>query len=172
MWIDRIIEFEPDKRLVAIKNVSLAEEHLHDHFAADASGPAMPLMPASLLIEGMAQTAGVLVGTMSGFREKVILAKIIEARFDREVTPGQTVRYEAQVERFDHAGAATTGIVSVLAPPDLQWREIGAVGLMFSHIDRNVSGLAFPKENFVFSDNFRMILRAAGLDRLEARPPA
>jgi len=168
MWIDRIIDFEPEKRLVAIKNVSLAEEHLHDHFPADASGDALPLMPASLMIEGMAQTAGILVGTMSGFREKVILAKVVEARFERDVLPGQTIRYEARVERFDHLGAATSGTVSVLAPPDLQWREIGAVSLMFSHIDRNVSGLAFPRENFVFSDNFRMILRAAGLDQLEA----
>ena len=46
MWIDRVVELQPGKRLVAIKNVSLAEEHLHDHFAADAARglSALPLM--------------------------------------------------------------------------------------------------------------------------------
>ena len=56
MWIDAITEYEPDKRLVAVKNVSLAEEHLHDHFSATETHPALPLMPNSLIIEGMAQT--------------------------------------------------------------------------------------------------------------------
>ena len=36
MWIDRIVELVPRERMVAIKNISLAEEHLHDHFSADA----------------------------------------------------------------------------------------------------------------------------------------
>ena len=75
IWIDRVVELVPRERLVAIKNVSLAEDHLHDHFAAEGSRPAMPVMPASLIIEGMAQTAGILVGHAEGFREKVILAK-------------------------------------------------------------------------------------------------
>ena len=75
MWIDAITEYEPDKRLVAVKNVSLSEEHVHDHFAATEEDPAMPLMPNSLIVEGMAQTAGVLVGSVNAFREKVVLAK-------------------------------------------------------------------------------------------------
>ena len=54
MWIDRIVELTPRERLVAVKNVSLAEEHLHDHFEATDTRPAMPIMPASLIIEGMA----------------------------------------------------------------------------------------------------------------------
>ncbi|MHC4652492.1 MAG: hotdog family protein, partial [Planctomycetota bacterium] len=62
MWIDRIVELDPGQRLVAIKNVSLAEEHLHDHFPAQGDREALPVMPASLMIEGMAQTAGILVG--------------------------------------------------------------------------------------------------------------
>ncbi len=48
MWIDRIVELAPGERLVAVKNVSLAEEHLHDHFPADAAADesALPVMPA------------------------------------------------------------------------------------------------------------------------------
>ena len=52
---------------------------------------------------------------------------------------------------------------SLSSPPASEWTEMGRVDLMFSHIDQNVSGLAFPEENFVFSDNFRTILRNAGL---------
>lgn len=170
MWIDSIVEHEPGRRMVAIKNVSLAEEHLHDHFPADDRGDALPVMPASLMIEGMAQTAGILVGTMSRFREKVILAKVVLASFDFEVFPGQTIRYHATLDRFDKLGAATSGIVSVLTPPAAAWTEMGRVDLMFSHIDQNVSGLEFPEENFVFSDNFRTILRTAGLADLADDP--
>ena len=65
MWIDAVTQYEPDQRLVAVKNVSLAEEHLHDHFPATETHPALPLMPNSLIIEGMAQTAGLLVGSVN-----------------------------------------------------------------------------------------------------------
>ncbi len=171
MWIDKIVEFHDRERLVAIKNVSLAEEHLHDHFPATANADALPVMPASLIIEGMAQTAGILVGAASRFTEKVILAKITRAEFDADVFPGQTLRYDATVDRIDDAGAATRGTIERLdhgSGNDATWETIGRVDLMFSHIDQNMSGIAFPEENFVFSDNFRMILRSAGLEYLQA----
>jgi 3-hydroxyacyl-[acyl-carrier-protein] dehydratase len=155
IWIDRIVEFEPRRRLCAIKNVSLAEEHLHDHFAT-AGGPIV--MPASLMIEGMAQTAGILVGSAERFREKVILAKIARARFDRDVAPGETIRYEAELERIDPAGAATRGTVKRRAAAGDDWETIGAIDLMFSHVDQNMSGLAFPEHNFVFDGHLELIL--------------
>jgi 3-hydroxyacyl-[acyl-carrier-protein] dehydratase len=161
MWIDQIIEHEPGRRLCAVKNVSLSEEHLHDHFEGG-----QPVMPASLMIEGMAQTAGVLVGSINHFREKVILAKIVVAHFDREVFPGETIRYEARIERIDTQGASTAGEVwrmSHAGDAAGTWVRIGTVELMFSHLDQNMAGLEFPEENFVFSENFRMILRSAGM---------
>jgi len=169
MWIDQIVSLEPHRRMIAVKNVSLAEEHLHDHFAADprTGAPARPVMPASLMIEGMAQTAGILVGSVNHFREKVILAKVVRAAFERDVFPGQTIQYDATLESIDSRGAQTSGIVRRRSHDEPGWTEIGRVDLMFSHIDRNVSGLAFPEENFVFSENFRTILRAAGLESLE-----
>lgn len=163
MWIDQIVEFVPARRMVAIKNVSLAEEYLHDHFGVMAGEPAAPIMPASLMIEGMAQTAGILVGSVNDFREKVILAKIVTARFDSDVFPGQTTRYEADLERMEAAGASTSGIVKRLqhTGPDAGiWQTIGQVDLMFSHLDQNLAGLEFPEENFVFSENFKTILRS------------
>ncbi|MCL4209926.1 MAG: beta-hydroxyacyl-ACP dehydratase [Phycisphaeraceae bacterium] len=166
MWIDQIVAYEADRRLVAVKCVSLAEEHLHDHFDAAGGLPAMPIMPASLMIEGMAQTAGILVGSVNRFREKVILAKVVRAELDADVTPGMNIQYDATIERMDTLGASTTGIVRVTTPVSGAWAEIGRVDLMFSHIDRNLAGIEFPEENFVFSDNFRTILRTAGLETL------
>lgn len=167
-WIDIITEVEKGKRLVAVKNVSMAEDVLHDHFAAQV-GPGgerldpAPVMPASLLIEGMAQTAGLLVGYTGDFEEKVILGKIVKATFEREVTPGQTVRFEAHLERMDPSGANTTGTITVLDHKTGRHEHVANVELIFSHIDQNMAGTEFPEENFVFTDNFRSLLRAAGM---------
>lgn len=169
MWIDRIIELVPGRRLVAIKNVSMAEDHLHDHFparpahAGRPARPAIPVMPASLIIEGMAQTAGILVGHAAAFREKVILAKVGKAELHEDVPPGFTLRYTATIAHMDPAGAATTGVVELLDPATGAARAIGAIDLMFSHLDRNLAGAQFPEGNFVFSDSFRTLLRASGI---------
>ena len=162
MWIDTVVAYEPGRRMVAVKNVSLAEEHLHDHF------PDQPVMPASLMVEGMAQTAGILVGSCRGFKEKVILAKIGNVTLDREVVPGQCIRYDAVIERMDEAGASTRGTIECLDHRTGVWERIGTTEIVFSHIDQNRSGLAFPEENFVFGENFRTLLRGAGLDRAMA----
>ncbi|MCP4839643.1 MAG: beta-hydroxyacyl-ACP dehydratase [Planctomycetes bacterium] len=167
MWIDRIIEHDPGKRLVAIKNTSLAEDHLHDHLPATADKPAMPLMPASLIVEGMAQTAGIMVGAVNNFREKVILAKISKAEFAADILPGMTLRYTATMDRIDEAGAVTRGIVEARTnDPGLGgdvWQSIGRINLMFSHVDQNMAGLEFPEENFVFGENFKAVWGASGL---------
>ena len=172
MWIDRVVELKPRERLVAVKNVSLAEEHLHDHFAADlAAGlPARPVMPASLIIEGMAQSGGGLVGHAEAFREKVILAKIGRAELTRDATPGCVLRYTALVERMDPAGAAIKGTVALLEPsrPAEGFVDIGQIDLVFSHLDQNMGGAGqtgsdFPAHNFVFGEGFKTLLRSSGL---------
>lgn len=167
MWIDRVVELVPRQRMVAVKNISMAEEHLHDHFAADAERglPAAPIMPASLILEGMAQTAGVLVGHAEDFREKVVLAKINKAELSREATPGCTLRYTATIDRMDAIGASTRGTVELLdhAHPDLGYQPIGAIDLMFSHLDQNMGGAEFPSHNFVFGDGFKTLLRTSGI---------
>jgi 3-hydroxyacyl-[acyl-carrier-protein] dehydratase len=162
MWIDTVTAYEPGRRMVAVKNVSLAEEHMHDHF------PDQPVMPASLMVEGMAQTAGILVGSCRQFKEKVILAKIGQFTLDSDVVPGQCIRSDAQIERLDDAGASTRGTIERLDHRKGAWEAIGSAEIVFSHIDQNRSGLAFPEENFVFGENFRTLLRGAGLDRAMA----
>lgn len=148
IWIDRFEEFDSGRRAVAVKNVTLAEDHLHDHF------PGYPVMPASLMIEGMAQTAGILVGEAREFSEKVILAKVTRANFDRLVLPGDTVRYETEIEHLDERQGRTAGRIFV------EDEEVGQVDIVFSHIDQNMSGLDFPEENFVFTESFMSLLRA------------
>ena len=101
-WIDRFIEFESGRRAKAVKNVSLAEEHLHDHF------PGYPVMPNSLVIEGLAQTGGLLVCEHGGFREKVVLAKIPKVQFHCEAVPGDTLIYTTTIDYVHKDGAMVT----------------------------------------------------------------
>jgi 3-hydroxyacyl-[acyl-carrier-protein] dehydratase len=168
IWVDRILELERARRCVAIKNISLAEEVLHDHFPATATRRPIPVMPNTLIIEGMAQTAGILVGHANDFAEKVILAKIGKAEFTAAARPGRTLRYTATIERIDATGASTVGQVDLIDPakPDKPATPLATIELMFSHLDKNRSGLAFPEHNFVFTDQFMDLLTQSGF------PPA
>ena len=148
IWIDKFIEFESGQSASAIKNVSLAEEHLHDHF------PGFPVMPETLMIEAMAQTSGILIGEARHFQEKVILAKIKKAVFFDFARPGDTLRLDTVIESLTPEAAGTSGKISIGE------RLIADIELMFSHIDQNLAGVEFPEDNFVFNDNtFKSLLR-------------
>ena len=156
IWIDRFVEFVPNTSATAIKNVSLAEEHLHDHWEA------FPVMPMSLMIEGMAQTAGILVGQARDFKEKVILAKISKAEIREPVLPGDQITYHAEIQSISEQAASTEGTVLK------NGRPIGSINLMFSHIDQNLAGVKFPAENFVFTGQFLRLLAGVLDDPSEA----
>jgi len=162
MWIDRIVELVPRERMVTIKHVTMAEEHLHAHFAAAPGLAALPVMPASLIIEGMAQTAGILVGHAHAFTEKAVLAKVSLAQLDEEAFPGDTLRYTARVQQMDRVGAAVAGTVEKIALSG-EARVIGAVDLMFSYIDQNMAGTEFPAHNFVYGESFKTLLAMSGI---------
>ncbi len=147
IWIDKFIEFHSGESAVAIKNVTLAEEHLHDHF------PGFPVMPESLMIEAMAQTAGILVGEAKSFEEKVILAKIRKAVFFDYVKPGDTLRLQAKIDSVTAEAASTTGLITCSD------KLIAEIDLIFSHIDKNLAGKKFPQENFVFTEAFKSLLK-------------
>jgi 3-hydroxyacyl-[acyl-carrier-protein] dehydratase len=147
IWIDKILEFESGKRAVSMKNVTLSEEHLHDHF------PGFPIMPECLMIEGMAQTGGILVGEATKFKEKVVLAKVKKAVFFEYVRPGDTIKIETKIESIAPEAASTNGRITCGD------KLVAEVDLMFSHIDQNLGGKEFPKENFVFTDIFRSLIQ-------------
>ena len=146
IWIDKFLEFNSGISAVALKNVTLAEEHLHDHF------PGFEIMPECLMIEGMAQTAGILVGQARNFEEKVILAKIKKAAFYRYVRPGDTITLHAEIESIAPETASTNG--RIMCGDKL----IAEISLMFSHIDNNLAGTEFPEDNFVFTDMFNSLI--------------
>ncbi len=147
IWIDKFTEFTPRTSATAVKNVSLAEEHLHDLY------PDFPVVPHSLIVEGMAQTAGILVGEARDFKEKVILAKVGRATFFRLVRPGDTLTYAARIEQLSEQGASTAGTVTAGG------ETVAEIELMFSHIDQNMAGLKFPEHNFVFTEQFTELLK-------------
>jgi 3-hydroxyacyl-[acyl-carrier-protein] dehydratase len=97
IMVDRVKECEPGKRIVAIKNVSANEPYFPGHF------PHRPIMPGVLILEAMAQAAGVLVfrtrGTMPDDKTVYYYVGIDNARFKRPVVPGDQLEIEVHFER-------------------------------------------------------------------------
>ena len=93
LLVDRIREFEPHKRIVGIKNVTVNEPFFQGHF------PGRPVMPGVLIIEAMAQAGGVLVFKSGGPVGKTVmyLTGIDEAKFRKPVVPGDQLRFEIEV---------------------------------------------------------------------------
>ena len=99
LLIDRIVEFEPTKRLVAIKNVTINEPFFQGHF------PGYPIMPGVLVVEAMAQAGGIIMMAEIPDRDKklVVFTGIERAKFRRPVTPGDQLRIEVEVLSFEAA---------------------------------------------------------------------
>ena len=136
-WIDRFLEFESGRYAKAVKNVSLAEEYLHDHF------PGYPVLPKSLIIEGIAQTGGLLVSEINNFREKVVLAKVPRAAFYEEVLPGDQLIYTATIQFVAKDGAIVKGV------SHKEGRLQAEMEIFFAHLnDRNQDSL-FDPETFL-----------------------
>lgn len=99
--IDRIERIVPSQEIVAIKNLTLAEEYLAEHF------PTFPVMPGVLMVEAATQAAAWLVRTSDGFRHSMVLLKELKnARFGTFVTPGRQLRL--RLEWVKDEGALTT----------------------------------------------------------------
>jgi 3-hydroxyacyl-[acyl-carrier-protein] dehydratase len=95
LLVDRVIELEPGKRAVALKQVTANEPHFTGHF------PGRPIMPGVLMVEALAQTAGIAVLTLDEYRGKLgLFAGIDECRFRRLVVPGDTLLLKVEVEKL------------------------------------------------------------------------
>jgi 3-hydroxyacyl-[acyl-carrier-protein] dehydratase len=108
LLVDRIVEMEPE-RVVGIKNVTLNEPFFMGHF------PDFPVMPGVLIVEAMAQTAGVLVlQSMPDRQNKLVLLVAIDyARFRRPVVPGDTLRMEMTIVKRKASVAKIAGRATV-----------------------------------------------------------
>jgi 3-hydroxyacyl-[acyl-carrier-protein] dehydratase len=96
LLVDRIIEMEPGKRIVGIKNVTYNEPFFPGHF------PGHPIMPGVLIVEAMAQTAGILVfGSLpqEQFKTPVYFLGIDNVRFRKPVVPGDQLRLELEITK-------------------------------------------------------------------------
>ena len=139
-WIDRFVEFKSGSHATAIKNVTLAEEHLHDHF------PGFAVMPGSLMLEGMAQTGGILLGERNNFEHIVILAKVPKITFHSWACPGDTLTYTATLTEARDEGGSVECVARVGD------RLVAEAEIMFVHLDQNDPELGqVDQKNFVFS---------------------
>jgi 3-hydroxyacyl-[acyl-carrier-protein] dehydratase len=108
LLVDRIVELEPGRRAVGIKQVTANEPHFTGHF------PGRPIMPGVLMVEALAQTAGVAVQTLPQYRGKLgLFAGIDDCRFKRMVVPGDTLRLEVTVEKLRGMFGRVRAVASV-----------------------------------------------------------
>ncbi len=107
LLVDRILELEPE-RVVGIKNVTADEPFFAGHF------PDFPVMPGVLIVEAMAQVAGVLVLKALGTKQRAVyLASIDQAKFRRPVVPGDQLRIEMKVGKRKATVAKMYGTATV-----------------------------------------------------------
>ena len=129
MWLDRFVEFIRGEHAVAIKNVSLSEEPLSDYL------PGFPVLPCSLIVEGLAWTGGILANDARGFRERTVLAKVNRAVFHRPALPGDQLRYRAVLDAIEAEGAFIRGTTHV--GDELQ----AEVELFLAHLPERTEGV-------------------------------
>jgi 3-hydroxyacyl-[acyl-carrier-protein] dehydratase len=108
LLVDRVVELEPGRRAVGVKQVTANEPQFTGHF------PGRPIMPGVLMVEALAQTAGIAVLTLDSYRGKLgLFAGIDECRFKRMVVPGDTLRLEVTVEKLRGMFGRVRAVASV-----------------------------------------------------------
>jgi 3-hydroxyacyl-[acyl-carrier-protein] dehydratase len=105
LLIDRVVELERMKRIVALKNVTITEPFFQGHF------PDKPIMPGVLIVEAIAQAGGLLLLTEVPNRDEMLMVftGIEKARFRRPVVPGDQLRIEVEVRAWRMTAARLEG---------------------------------------------------------------
>ena len=111
LLVDRVVEFEKDKRVLAYKNVSCNEPFFTGHF------PGHPVMPGVLVVEALAQAGGLLTQLSrdpgAGDGQTIYLVKVDNAKFSRMVVPGDKLELEVELKRRIRNMAQYAGIARV-----------------------------------------------------------
>src|SRR5215218_8128591 len=136
-WIDRFVSFESGKSATAVKNLSLAEDHFADHF------PGFPVMPAPLILEGLAQTGGILVGEANRYEKNVVLAKMNNVKFHREAMAGEQLTYTTTIVALNETGAQVT------AAAHSNGELVVEAEIMFAHVSAAHLPPGLPDTKFV-----------------------
>ena len=102
---DRFTEFVSGQHAVTVRSISLSEE------AIDEYVPGYPTYPSSLIVEGMAQTGGILCTQISDFEDRLVLAKIMKLEMFAEAIPGDLLTLRADISTFNADGAVVKGVV-------------------------------------------------------------
>jgi 3-hydroxyacyl-[acyl-carrier-protein] dehydratase len=137
-WIDRFVEFVRDTKARTIKNITFGEEPIDNYL------PSCPHYPHSLMIEGMAQTGGLLVSQAEGFTRKTVLAKVSKAIFHRVVVPGDCIELEALVQAKHASGAVIEGKITCAG------QSVAEMELWFAFLDDSFGAEAlFPPEDLM-----------------------
>ena len=145
-WIDRFIEFESRRRAVAEKAVTLAEEQLDDYT------PGFPVMPASLIIEGFAQTGGLLVGEYRSYRESHCAGESWQGQVFPGSATGRRDPLRSDDRRPRDDGAIVHGTATIGGRPQSD------VELVFAHLDQRFDGV-----DLFYPADFLAILRMLGV---------
>jgi beta-hydroxyacyl-ACP dehydratase FabZ len=136
LLVDKILEMEPKKRIIGIKNVSINEPYFQGHF------PGKPIMPGVLILESMAQTGGLLLLQEIADRESKLLyfVAIDNARFRRPVVPGDQLRLEMKVVAWRGNLCKLDGLATV------DGALVAEATLMCMMADRNAEAPSAPAE--------------------------
>lgn len=103
MWLDRFTRFVRGSHAEAVKTVSLTDEPI------DLYMPGFPVMPGSLILEGLAQAGGTLISELKGFEKSVVLGKVSKSTFHRQAKPGDVMTYLCEIEEVQPEGSIVRG---------------------------------------------------------------
>jgi 3-hydroxyacyl-[acyl-carrier-protein] dehydratase len=139
LLIDKIESIEPGKRIVASKNLSLAEEYLQDHF------PSFPVLPGVLMLEAMTQSAAWLVRLKQDYAHSlVVLQAARNVRYNYFLKPGNTLRVDVEAseigsEMGKFKGSGYVGDrLAVSARLELKWMNLAQKGRYGQEIDERI----------------------------------
>lgn len=122
-WIDHFTEFVSGKSASAVKCVSLSED------VVDEYAPGRTYLPATVIVEGLAQSGGMLLGQLSDFKDRIVLAKISSSQFYFEAYPGDTLNYHVDIVNQEGIGATVKGTSHV------NGKLQADITLMFARLD-------------------------------------
>jgi 3-hydroxyacyl-[acyl-carrier-protein] dehydratase len=145
-WIDRFEKFVSGVEATTIKNVTFSEEVVYDYL------PGYSHYPHALIIEGMAQTGGLLLSQLGDFTQKIVLAKVSKAEFHGIAQPGDQLRLNAKLLSRQTDGAIVEGRV------ERNGQLMAELGLTFAILDDS-----FGKEQFFIPSDLCRVLRALRL---------